>query len=313
MKIHLLCIINFLWDILINSETKQKKRDWLAIICALTAVAIWGWWMSATRVAAKQDISPIDVALLRYCVPALLLLPVWLSTWHKLKTAPRWAVIAMLGWGAPFLWLVTESLKDTNVIYFATIVPCTMPLFAVLAERFLFGQQVTRSQLIGFSMIASAAFLIMLHAIFDSGINLYSFILMLLASAGWSSYVVSFRHTGLTAAQGTAWVCVASTAILILIKLLIGGEFLPLSKEQILFNAFAQGFVSGFVAVLLYTIAISKLGTARASSFSVLVPLLASFFAWVWLKETSGWYNLIALLLATAGVAVINGIIIKSR
>jgi len=206
----------------INTTTKTPGRDKLAIACALTAVAIWGWWMSATRVAATQGIAPIDVALMRYSVPALLLIPVWLSTLRTLKTAPLWATIAMLGWGAPFLWLVTESLKDTNVIYLATIVPCTMPIFAVVAERVFFAQQLTRTQLFGFALIATATLLIVFNALFGGGINLSSLGLMLLAAAGWGSYVVSFRHTGLSAAQGAAWVCAASTAIIILVKLLTG-------------------------------------------------------------------------------------------
>ncbi len=298
---------------LTNSNSKQQKRDWLAITCALIAVGIWGWWMCATRVAAKQDVAPIDVALLRYSVPALLLLPVWLATWRKLTRAPLWALIAMLGWGAPFVWLVTASLENTNVIYLATIVPCTMPLFAVAAEKLFFGQQPSRAQLIGFSLILFSAFLIMLNALFGGGISFYNLALMLLAAAGWSSYVVSFRHTGLNAAEGAAWVCVASTVSILFIKLITGDQLLALNTEQLIFNAIAQGFLSGFVAVLLYTIAIGRLGSAQAASFGVLVPALASFFAWVWLKEMPSAYNLIALLFGTAGVAVVNGVVFKSR
>lgn len=286
------------------------KRDWLAIGCALTAVAIWGWWMSATRVAAKQDIAPIDVALLRYSVPALLLLPVWLATLRKLRKAPVWSVIAMLGWGAPFLWLVTASLKDTEVIYLATIVPCTMPLIAMAAERIWFSRQPDRAQIIGCVIIAVTALLVVLKAIFG-GVSLSSIGLMILAAAGWSSYVVSFRHTGLTAAEGAAWVCIASTALILVIKLISGGELLPLTTEQFVFNAFAQGFVSGFVAVLAYTIAIARLGTAQAASFGVLVPVLAAMFAWVWLGESPTLFNMLTLMLGTVGVAVINGLIFK--
>jgi len=265
--------------------------------------------MSATRVAAIQGIAPIDVALMRYSVPALLLIPVWISTLRKLKTAPLWSVIAMLGWGAPFLWLVTASLKDTNVIYLATIVPCTMPIFAVIAERVFFSQQPTRAQLFGFALIATAALLVVVNALLGGGINLSSLGLMFLAAAGWGSYVVSFRHTGLTAAQGAAWVCVASTVIIFLIKLATGDDLLPLTKEQFIFNAIAQGFLSGFIAVLFYTIAIERLGPAKAASFGVLVPALASFFAWVWLGETPSAYNLLALSFGTVGVAVINGLV----
>ena len=286
----------------------SRNQDWLAIACAITAVAIWGWWMSATRIAAQQGVAPIDVALMRYSVPALLLLPVWYSTLKKLQQAPRWSVIAMLGWGAPFLWLVTASLKESSVVTLATIVPCTMPVFAVIAERVIFRKQPTRNQIIGFTLITLAAALVIINALFGGGISVTSLGLMFMAAAGWACYVVSFRHTGLTAAQGAAWVCTASTLIILLIKLVSGSEILPLSTDQIIFNAVAQGFISGFVAVLLYTTAIGRLGSARAASFSVLMPALGSLFAWMWLGENPSWFNLFALLLGTAGVAVINGI-----
>ena len=269
--------------------------------------------MSATRLAAQQGIAPIDVALLRYSVPALLLVPVWMSTFRKLKKAPLWSSIAMLGWGAPFLWLVTAALQQSSVAYLATIVPCTMPIFAVVAERLLFGKQPTPTQLTGFALIALAAVLVIVSALSGGGITPASLTLMFLAAAGWACYVVAFRHTGLTAAEGAAWVCTASTVIILIIKLISGDALLPLTREQILFNAFAQGFVSGFVAVLLYTTAIGRLGAARAASYSVLMPVLGSLFAWLWLHEQPSLLNLVALSLGTAGVAVINGLFSLKR
>lgn len=264
--------------------------------------------MSATRLAALDGIAPLDVAFMRYSVPALLLLPVWLPTLRKLLIAPRWSIIAMLGWGAPFLWLVTASLKESNVVYFATIVPCTMPIFAVIAEKVFFKQEPTRTQIIGFVLIGLTAILVIINALSGAGTSLSSLGLMLLAAAGWACYVVAFRHTGLTAAQCAAWVCTASTIIIVLIKLVLGTEFLPLTTDQIIFNVIAQGLVSGFIAVLLYTVAIGRLGPARAASFSVLMPILGSFFAWAWLNETPSIYNLLVLALGTIGVAVINGV-----
>ncbi len=289
---------------------KPASGEFLAIACVLAAVTIWGGWMSATRIAATQGVAPIDVAFMRYAVPALMLLPVWMATLRKLVHAPVWSLIAMLGWGAPFLWLVTASLEKSNVIYMATIVPCTMPIFAVLAEKVLFNIALDKKQLIGFSLIGTAAFIVVLSALLGAtGIDLYSLMLMLLAAAGWACYVISFKHTGLTAAQGAAWVCVASTVIIVLIKLFLGGPFLPLTTDQLIFNAVAQGFLSGFVAVILYTIAIGRLGSARAASFSVLMPVLGALFAWLWLAEVPLWTDLLALGFGTVGVAVINGIV----
>lgn len=269
--------------------------------------------MSATRLAAQQGIAPIDVAFMRYSVPALLLLPVWLPTFRKLKHAPRWSIIAMLGWGAPFLWLVTASLKESSVVYFATIVPCTMPIFAVVAERVFFNQQPTRTQIIGFALIGVAALLVVINAISGGGTSLSSLGLMFLAAAGWACYVVSFRHTGLTAAQGAAWVSVVSTVAIVLIKLITRSELLPLTNDQLIFNAVSQGLISGFTAVLLYTIAIERLGPTRAASFSVLLPILGSLFAWLWLNELPTAFSLISLALGSVGVAVINGLIRTKR
>jgi len=295
------------------SDTKPNKHDWLAITCAFMAVAIWGWWMSATRIAAQQGIAPLDVAFMRYSVPALLLLPVWLPTLRKLKHAPRWSVIAMLGWGAPFLWLVTASLKGSNVVYFATIVPCTMPIFAVIAERVFFDQQPTRTQVIGFVLIGTAALMVILNAIAGSNTSLTSLGLMFLAAMGWACYVVSFRHTGLTAAQGAAWVSVVSTLAILLAKLVTGSELLPLTTDQFIFNAFSQGLISGFCAVLLYTMAIDRLGPVRAASFSVLLPILGALFAWIWLNEVPSGFSLFTLVLATIGVGVVNGVLGSKR
>ncbi|MEM7260306.1 MAG: EamA family transporter, partial [Pseudomonadota bacterium] len=164
-------------------------------MCVLTAVSIWGWWMSATRIAAQQGVAPIDVALLRYAVPAILLLPFLPQTLKKLTQAPWWSTLALLGWGAPFLWLVTASLQQANVVYLATIVPCTMPLFAVTAERLFFKNRLTTQQLTGFALIAAAALLIITSALSgNDGITLYSLVLMLWAAMGWACYVVAFKH-----------------------------------------------------------------------------------------------------------------------
>lgn len=270
--------------------------------------------MSATRIAAKQGLAPADVALLRYAVPAILLLPFLPAALRKLKHSPIWATFALLGWGAPFLWLITASLQTANVVYLATIVPCTMPLFAVSAERFIFGNRLNRQQLTGFSLIAGAAAIVVCSALVGGGgITLYSLSLMLLAAIGWACYVVAFKHTGLSVAEGAAWVSGASVALIVVLKVISGSAFLSMTTEQFLFNTLSQGFLSGFVAVLLYTTAIARIGSAKAASFSVLMPAIASLFAWLWLGETPALLSLIALALGTAGVAVVNGMFNLSK
>lgn len=282
----------------------------ISILYVLGAVVIWGGWMSATRIASKDGVAPIDVAFLRYAVPAVLLLPVWLSALRKLPAAPLWALVAMLGWGAPFLWLVAESLEKSNVVYLATIVPCTMPIFAVIAQKVFFKATLDRKQRVGFTLIGVASLIVVFSALAGTeGIDLYSLMLMLFAAAGWACYVVAFPYTGFTAAQGAAWVSAVSTLIIVLIKLFSSGPFLSLTRDQLIFNSVTQGLLSGFVAVIFYTIAIERMGSARAASFSVIMPVTGALIAWLWLAEVPLSTDLIALCCGVLGVSVINGVI----
>ena len=288
----------------------RPQSDTTAILFALGAITIWAGWMSATRIAATDGVAPIDVAMLRYGVPALMLAPVWVSTFRKLRHAPIWSLIAMLGWGLPFVWLVAASLERASVVHLATIVFCTMPVFAVLGERLFFKTKVEPRQVPGFILIGIGAIAVILSALFGkNGTDPYSVLLMVLAAVGWAAYMISFKHTGLSPIEGPAYVCVVSTILLLAIKAISFSPFLPLTFNQIAFNAIAQGVLSGFVGTILYTAAIARIGGARTASFSVLMPMLGTAIAFFWLGEVPSMVDMSALTLGTLGVAIVNNVI----
>lgn len=288
----------------------RQHSEATAVLFALAAITIWAGWMSATRFATMDGVAPIDVAVLRYGVPALMLAPFWASAFQKLKHAPKWTLIAMLGWGLPFVWLVAAALKQASVVHLATIVFCTLPVFTVIGERMIFGTKVNSQRLPGFVLIGIAALIVILGAIFGAGdTDTYSVFLMLLATAGWASYTVAFKHTGFTSTEGPAYVCAVSTLLLLAIKALSSGPFFPLTWQQIAFNAIAQGVLSGFVATILFTAAIARIGSTRTASFSVLMPVLATCIAYVWLSEVPSMLDVVALSFGTLGVAIVNDVV----
>ena len=292
----------------------RALSDSTAVLFAVTAVTIWAGWMSATRFAATDGVAPIDVSMLRYGVPALMLAPVWASTFRKLKQAPLWSLIAMLGWGLPFVWLVAAALEYASVVHLATIVFCTMPVFAVAGERVFFGVKVDRKQFPGFVLIGIAALTVILSALFGaSSAAPWSVFLMLLATAGWAAYTIAFKHTGFSSIEGPAYVCVVSTLLIVVIKIVSGGAWFPLTWQQIGFNALAQGVLSGFVATILYTAAIARIGGARTASFSVLMPMVGTGIAYFWLNEVPSMVDMTALLLGTLGFAIVNGVVRLGR
>lgn len=288
----------------------RPKSETTAMLLALGAITIWASWMSATRIAATDGVAAIDVALLRYGVPALMLAPVWVSTFRKLLVTPVWALIALMGWGLPFVWLVATALEQANVVTLATVVFCTMPLFAILGDWIVFGTKVEPKRLPGFALIGIAALIVISSALMgELGTDPYNVLLMLLAAAGWASYTVAFKHTKFSPLEGPAYVCLVSTVILLAIKAISSEPVLPLTWSQIVFNGVAQGVLSGFVATIFYTMAIDSLGGARTASFSVIMPILGTAIAFLWLGEVPSIVDMIALSLGTIGVAIVNDVI----
>jgi len=110
-------------------------------VTIVIAVVIWAWWMVATRFAVNEAVAPLDLALLRYGVPAICLAPWWLQCGLLPSQTPRWSLLMMMGWGAPFVLLIALGMRTAPVAHVAAIVPCMMPLFAAMMSFGFFGER----------------------------------------------------------------------------------------------------------------------------------------------------------------------------
>ena len=273
-------------------------------------MAVWAAWLPATRIAIADGLGPLDIALLRLAVPAALLAPVWWRTGLLPEGLPRPALLAMLGWGAPFVLLLTTGLRNASVAHTAALVPCTMPVVAALGARIVLGERIGRGRRAGIALIAMAAFLILAGVVAGDGrLDAATAAVLLCASAGWAAYTVAFRRSGLAPAQAAALVFAWSTLLLLPAALVADSGLWRLPAPSLAFHVVAQGLLSGFAATVAYGMAIERLGVARAASFSVLVPVLATGLAWLWLSETPSALDAVALALGTLGVAMVNGAI----
>ncbi len=291
----------------------QKPDLTVGLLFSLLAVVIWAAWLPATQVAIDEGIAPLDLALLRFVVPAVLLAPVWWQLGVVPKVAPV-ALLAMMGWGAPFVILVSIGLENASVAHTAAMVPCTMPLIAAVAARVFLGERIGRDRWFGMALIGVAAACVLLPVVFSgSGATLERMGLLLLASAGWAAFTVAFRYSGLTGLQATALVSLYSTVLLLPALYVAGSSLGGRSAGALVFHLTAQGLLSGFVATLAYALAIKRLGASTAASFSVLVPVLATVFAFFWLGEIPSGLDAFALGIGSAGVAIVTGALRLSR
>jgi hypothetical protein len=112
-----------------STATRPPLSAGLGAASALSVVLIWAAWLISTRHSVGTSLSPLDLSLLRYGVPALLLSPYWLRTGLWPKGMPKWTLVLMVcGSGAPFFQLVGFGMKATPASAAGVLLPGIMPL-----------------------------------------------------------------------------------------------------------------------------------------------------------------------------------------
>jgi drug/metabolite transporter (DMT)-like permease len=290
-----------------QARTRPALTGWLA---AFATVTIWAVWAVATRHAVTHDLPPAAIGLLRFGVPALLLLPISWRIGLFPKGLGFWKGLGLLGSGAPFFLVVALGMQFAPAAEIGPLLPGTMPLFVALVGWLVFGERLGRFRLAGFALILIGVLCIGGYGLLYAGNGAWRGHLLLLSGAClWGIYTHAYRRSGLFALQAAALIGLWSFLILLplgtpsLVRALGDGLAGPIILQAIL-----QGFFSGVVGILLYGIAVDRLGASRAAAVSPLSIVLAALIAVPVLGEVPDAATLVGITLATLGVVLASGV-----
>ncbi len=293
------------------TESQGYTREMTGIGAALVTVAIWAGWIVATRFSAETALGPVEIGLLRYGPPALILAPVWWRTGLIPRNVPPWLLVVIVGGsGAPFLLIAAAGMRYAPAGEIGALLPGTMPLWAALIGCILGTARFDRGQILGYALIALGIGIIAahdLHQLGGAGIAPSSWqghVLFLIAAACWAAYSHAFKRSGLTALQAAAIIAVWSFLIHACLAALLGTTIWQAAGRILIPQLFIQGGLSGLVAIVAYGLAIDRLGATRAASFSALVPALALLGGILVLGERPYPAGLLATASVTLGVAL---------
>lgn len=290
------------------SEHVAPPRLALGYAAMAVAVIIWAGWIVLVRGTVTGLMSPLDIAVLRYGAPAILLSPVLL----RIGLAPRGVSIPRLaamtlGWGAPFALLAAEGARSGGTSLFAALVPGALPLWVAVISVAVFGARYAKRPLIGLALIAAAAVAALAPAVLgDDSAALRGAPWFCAASIAWATYAVAYRGSGLAPIEATALVAFWSCALLAPLILWRGIGLLDLPVPVLLGQVALHGVVSGVVSVATFAIALRELGAARAATCSALVPVIAALGGVFLLGEAAEPHLVAAIALASLGVALVN-------
>ena len=297
-------------DLACASPRPSARPALIGWLAALTTVTIWALWAVATRHAVTHDLPPGAVGLLRFGVPALVLAPVVWRIGLFPKGLGLLKGFSLLGSGAPFFLIVAFGMQFAPAAEIGPLLPGTMPLFVALIGWLIFRERLARMRILGFALILIGILSITGYGVLLAGNGAWRGHLMLLTGAClWGVYTHAYRRSGLSALQAAALIGLWSFLILLpfgvppLVQAIEDGLAAP-----VLFQAVLQGLIAGVAGIVLYGMAIDRLGASRAAAVSPLSIVLAALLAIPVLNEIPSPAAWIGIILATSGVVLASGI-----
>jgi drug/metabolite transporter (DMT)-like permease len=281
----------------------------IGLLAALAAALIGSGWQIASRHGVTTTLGPLEIAVLRYGVPALVLLPLLLQTGLFPPGLPRRRLgLLVLGGGLPFGLLVLAGAQWAPAAHMGVFMAGSVPLFTALGARLVHGERIAGPHVAGLLLIGGGMAMFGAGSLADAAPTWRGDVLFILAAMVWAMYTLAFRGSGLTPWQGAAVINAWSSLLLLSVLLAFGApRLLTAPWTDVAWQALGQGVAAGLLGLVTYMIAIAKLGAARASLSAALVPLSTALGAAWLLGEPLGAGTLAASALVACGVALASG------
>ncbi len=287
----------------------MTRNTFIGIMAALAAALAGSSWQLASRHGVTTSLGPLELAVLRYGIPAIVLLPLLLKSGFLPRGLP-WPKLLLLvaSGGLPFGWVVVQGAQWAPAAHIGVFTSGSIPLFTALGSWLLTRQALSRTRMAGLALIVIglAAFGLADFAIL--GATWRGDVLFVVAAMMWAVHSLAFARSGLTPWQGAALFNFWSAVLLIPVVTLFGApKLLTAPWPEVAFQALGQGVVAGLLGLVTYMAAIARLGAARASLSAALVPMLTALGAATLLHEALTASTLVALGLVMTGVALASG------
>ena len=261
------------------------KLGYLSITVTLL---IWASFFLSLKGGANSNLTPADIALTRFFIPTLLLLPlVWKARNIVTAVPTRYLLGMFIGSGLPYLLVAGTAMQFVPVSHGSALVPGTLPLFVTGIAVLFFKQPLSRHRVAGLVMVLLGIMLFL-------GASLSSFnfeytkghMLFLCGSLMWAIFTISARVANLDALVSAGFISLCSTLLLLLF--IVTGTLpshladTPITQwplTELAVHSSVQGVGAGLIAAFTYLYAVKTLGAERSAAFGSATPAIATLLA----------------------------------
>lgn len=278
---------------------------WLA---GLGAVTLWAGYAVATRGMLTQASLPIwDVLAIRVLAVCLLTLPVLLREWRVMLGLPPLVLsVVVLGSGAPFSLGNAGGLAWAPAAHSGALLAPLGAVFTALLAWVVLDERVGRRTGFGLGLISLGAALVVVGTLvgpLDPTV-LIGHAHFAAAALMWSIYTVTLRHSPRIGVFGAVAIAAWGSLLVYLLPYLAirGPRFLAAPPGEIVLHALIQGVIGAWLSILLFNLAVKRLGASRAAALGAVVPAETALLGWLFLGELPTAPELLGLAALSLGV-----------
>ena len=247
-------------------------------IYGLAAASIWAGWIVVARLGLRTNLTPWDIAALRFGVGGLLLLPYLLRKGLALKRL-GWIGLAALaiGCGAPMVLLVNTGLLFAPAAHAGGLSSGVVPLMVALLAVPILHETFTSAKKIGLTLILAGVIVVVWNAGGAIGIRQnIGHALFLCGAFLWACYTVAMRRARLDGLHAAAIAAVSTLVLYLPIYAAIAGASIFMaSLSEVVLQAFVQGVLTEIISLVLYGRAVAILGAWPTSTDWIAIILIS--------------------------------------
>ncbi len=293
-----------------NADGQHNLR--LGLLAWTATVLIGASWQLATRLGVTTTLSPVDLALLRYVIPAVALFPVLMRHGIVPKDTSLWALaLIVVGGGLPFGLLGMAGAQFAPASHMGALLPGSMPVFVALLSALFLGERFGVNRLFGLSIITAGVACVVSSTFLRTtgGSNvLLGDSLFISAGVLWAIYTVAYKKSGLDPWYGAALVCFWSSVPIVPIWFFSPNAALLVAPfHDVFLQVLAQGLLAGLLGLAAYGAAIRHLGASVAGASGAVVPVMTAFGGVVFLNETLSLLTGIGIACVVSGLWIYAG------
>ncbi|NVD08988.1 DMT family transporter [Vibrio sp. JPW-9-11-11] len=286
----------------------------------VTTLLLWSGFFLSLRSGAHSELLTGDIALARFVVPCLVLLPIVYKARHQIVLIPKHYLLGLfVGSGLPYLLVAGTGMQYAPVSDGSALVPGTLPLFVSAIAVVLFKQPLSSHRVFGLVLVVAGIATFLSHSVANAQNGLLQgHLLFLIGSAMWAMFTICARVSNLNPLAAAGLVSLLSTLCLMLFistghidSFIVQHSIEQWPWQELATHILLQGVGAGLIAAFTYLHAISILGAERTAAFGAATPAIATLLAIPVFSESPSITGWVALGLVCGGSLIASNIFLK--